>query len=30
MEKITIDSELQRQITYNFSIPSRDHYNNNQ
>ncbi|CAK74679.1 unnamed protein product (macronuclear) [Paramecium tetraurelia] len=30
MEKITLDSELHRQIIYNFSIPSRDHYNNNQ
>ncbi|CAD8161137.1 unnamed protein product [Paramecium octaurelia] len=30
MEKITLDSELHRQILYNFSIPSRDHYNNNQ
>lgn len=29
MEKISIDSELHRQIIYNFSIPSRDHYNNN-
>ncbi|CAD8088212.1 unnamed protein product [Paramecium sonneborni] len=29
MEKLTIDYELHKQIVYNFSIPSRDHYNNN-
>ncbi|CAD8166805.1 unnamed protein product [Paramecium pentaurelia] len=28
MEKIIIDQELHKQIVYNFSIPSRDHYNN--
>ncbi|CAD8075256.1 unnamed protein product [Paramecium sonneborni] len=28
MEKILIDQELHKQIIYNFSIPSRDHYNN--